>query len=311
MIASQAPKGLRWWFPAIPAERLAMLRILVGAYSVVYSAVRFPYWLGFAHHRPSQFAPVGVLSWLRVPLDPTLYQAAVALTLVGSVCFFVGFAYRAIAPMYAVLLWFVLTYVNSWGGILHSDNLWLLHVVILSVAPAADALSIDARKANGTPAPHFKYGWAVQLMCWVCLCAYFLAGLAKVKNAGWGFVEGDSLRNFVAIDSVRKLELGSLSSPLAPWLLPYSVGFQVLASVSLFLELVAPLVILHRGVARVWALGMWGFHIGVLVIMAILFPYPVSFIAFAPFFRAERLAPWVRRVAGWFRRAPSPAPTAG
>ena len=57
-------------------------------------------------------------------------------------------------------------------------------------------------------------------------------------------------------------------------------------------------------VAKAWSVGMWGFHLGVLALMAILFPYPVTFIAFAPFVRAERLAPRIRRLA---RRASEPA----
>jgi hypothetical protein len=49
---------------------------------------------------------------------------------------------------------------------------------------------------------------------------------------------------------------------------------------------------------------MWGFHVGVLALMAILFPYPVTFIAFAPFFRTERLIATARR----FRRRGTTAP---
>ncbi|MBW1874965.1 MAG: HTTM domain-containing protein [Deltaproteobacteria bacterium] len=290
-----APRSFRWWFPQVPAERLAMLRILVGAYSVVYFGVRLPYWLSFARHRAVQFQPIGVLSSLDDPLEPAVYQTLVFLTFVGSVFFLLGFGYRAVAPMFAALLLIVLTYANSWGGILHTDNLWLLHVVILALAPAADALSLDARKAPSPASPHFKYGWAIRLMCWVVVCAYFLAGLAKLKNSGWGFVEGSSLRNFVAMDNVRKIELGSPHSPLGPLFLPYPEAFQFLAVASLGLELGAPLVMLNRGAAKLWSIAMWSFHIGVLALMAILFLYPVTFIAFAPFFRTERLAGWLRR----------------
>ncbi len=298
MIETAAPRGLRWWFPEVPAERLAMLRILVGAYSVIYFGARLPYWLSFARHRAVQFRPVGALSSLDAPLEPTIYQTLVLLTLVGSVLFLLGAWYRVVAPVFAGLLFVVLTYANCWGGILHTDNLWLLHVVILALAPAADALSLDARKAMDLAPPHFKYGWAIRLMCWVCVCAYFLAGLAKLKNSGWGFIEGDSLRNFVAMDNVRKIELGSPHSPLAALFLTYSAAFQVLAVASLALELGAPLVMLSRRAAKLWSIAMWSFHVGVLALMAILFLYPITFIAFAPFFRTERLAQWVRRRRG-------------
>ncbi|MEM7436518.1 MAG: HTTM domain-containing protein [Myxococcota bacterium] len=292
-----APAPLRWWFPSVPAERIATLRILVGLYSVIYLAVRLPYFLSFARHRPVQFQPIGVLSWMNEPLEANAYRAIVVATLLGAVCFLVGFAYRITAPIFGALLLVTLTYVNSWGGILHTDNLWLIHALVLAVAPAADALSIDSRRAQPA-ASHYKYGWAIRLMCWVCVFTYFLAGLAKLKNGGLGFIEGESLRNYVALDNVRKIELGSLHSPLAALLLPYAGAFQALAVVSLVLELGAPLAMLRPRISHVWALGMWGFHLGVLALMAILFPYPVSFIAFAPFFRAERLTAFVRRKLG-------------
>ncbi len=285
-----------------------MLRILVGLYSVVYLAIRLPYLLSFARHGPSQFHPIGLLAWMEQPLDPWIYRALVVLVLLGSLFFVVGLSFRVLAPIFAALLLVVLTYVNSFGGILHSDNLWVLHVSVLSLAPAADALSLDARRHDRKAIQHFKYGWAIRLMCWVCVFSYFLAGLAKLKNAGLGFIEGESLRNYVALDNVRKIELGSLHSPLAAFLLPYPGVFGALAAISLFLEIAAPLVMLQSKVAKVWSAAMWGFHVGVLALMAILFPYPVTFIAFAPFFRTERLAPGLRRLASRVgKAAPSSA----
>jgi hypothetical protein len=273
-----------------------MLRILVGLYSTVYLGIRLPHILSFAGHRAEQFHPVGLLAWMHEPLEPSVYRLLVVLVFAASFAFVAGLAYRVVAPFFAALLLVVLTYANSWGGILHSDNLWVFHVSVLSLAPAADALSLDARRLDRVPSSHFKYGWPIRLMCWICVFTYFLAGLAKLKNGGLGFIEGESLRNYVALDNVRKIELGSLHSPLAALVLPFPGLFQALAVVSLVLELAAPLVMLQAKVAKVWSVAMWSFHLGVLALMAILFPYPVTFIAFAPFFRTERLARWFRRV---------------
>ena len=304
--AVEAPKGLRWWFQSVPAERLAVLRVLVGLYSVIYFCVRIPYWLSFARHRAVQFDPVGVLVWMDAPMSPGLYQTLVVLTALGSVLFFIGAWYKVAAPVFAALLFVVLCYANSWGTVLHTDNLWLAHVVALSMAPAADAVSYDAR-SNTTPLPaHFKYGWAIRLMCLVCVCAYFIAGLAKVKNSGLDFVGGETLRNYVAMDNVRKLELGSpFYSPLAVWMLEYTATFRVLAMGSMVLELGAPVAMMHRYIAKPWTIAMWGFHVGVLALMAIGFFYPITFIAFAPFWRVERL---LRFFPERFRGASAPAP---
>lgn len=294
MSCAAAPKGLRWWFPQMPAERIAVLRILVGIYSVLYVTARLPHWLSFSRQPAIQFQPVGLLWWLDNPLHPAVYRAFVAAAVITSVLFLLGVAYRIAAPLFGLCLGVVLTYANSWGGVLHTDNLWLMHVVVLALAPAADAYSFDSRNEQAR-LPHFKYGWPVRLMCWICVLTYFLAGLAKLKNSGWAFVEGESLRNFVAMDNVRKIELGSVHSPLAAFVLSSTAPFRVLAAASLLLELAAPLVMLQRNVAKIWAIAMWCFHFGVLVLMAIVFLYPLTFVAFAPFFRTERLAEWIRR----------------
>ena len=74
--------------------------------------------------------------------------------------------------------------------------------------------------------------------------------------------------------------------------------FPPLAALSLLIELGAPLAILHRRVALVWALCAWGFHLGVLLLMAILFPYQLSGVAYASLFPLERAVARLRRTAG-------------
>jgi hypothetical protein len=245
-------------------------------------------------------------------LDPWLYRSLVFLTALGAVAFFLGFRYRLLGPIFALLLTTVLTYANSWGTVLHTENLWLVHVLILSLAPAADALSLDARRAGAVPDAHFRYGWAIRLMCWVAVCAYFVAGVAKVKNAGWVFIEGESLRNYVSLDNVRKLELGSpYYSPLAIVLLEHTGVFGVLAAASLVLELGAPLAMLRPAIGKVWSVMMWSFHLGVLALMAIGFFYPLTFIAYAPFFRVERLRRLLRRRSAEASAGAAPSQVAG
>ena len=41
--------------------------------------------------------------------------------------------------------------------------------------------------------------------------------------------------------------------------------------------------------ARGWVLAAWAFHLGVVALMAIAFPYPLSGIAYASFLPVERL----------------------
>jgi hypothetical protein len=286
---------LRTWFAPAPAERLAMLRVLVGGYALVYLIVRATHLLSYAGLDPMLFQPVGVVSILPRPLLPVVVQALVAASVALAVPFFLGWRYRVTAPLFAVCLLWVLTYSNSWGKILHTDNVLVLHVAVLSVVPASEALSIDAR-GRAAPASG-RYGWPIHLMCLLGVAVYVLAGVAKLRNSGFDFIGGDTLRNYVAFDNVRKIELGSMYSPLGAAMLPHATAFVVMAWLSFVLELGAPLALLHRRVGRLWAVMVWGFHVGVLALMAIGFAYQLSAIAFACFFPVERLLelPLVRR----------------
>ena len=49
----------RFWYAPLPAERLAMLRILVGSYGLIYLLVRYLSLTSITRYLPSQFEPVG------------------------------------------------------------------------------------------------------------------------------------------------------------------------------------------------------------------------------------------------------------
>jgi hypothetical protein len=293
----------RLYFEPMPARRLAGVRVFVGLYAAIFLLVRLPHILGFASYDPLFFAPVGVASILDAPMAPWLYRLAVALTVALSWAFLFGFAHRLLAPLFAALLLAVLTYTSSFGKILHTDNLLVLHVGILALSPSADALSLGAQR-RFEPGPHGRYGWPIKLLCAVTVAAYLLAGIAKLRHGGFAFFGGENLRNYVAFDNVRKAELGSVSSPVGPLLLEHTGLFATMAWASLGLELGAPLALLRRSIGRAWSFAVIGFHVGVLVLMAIGFAYPLSGAAFAAFFDLERVK-WPR--SGRTRSAPADA----
>ena len=71
------------------------------------------------------------------------------------------------------------------------------------------------------------------------------------------------------------------------WLVQFGWVFPALGFASLVVELGAPIAMFGRRLAWAWSVAVWGFHFGVLVLMAIFFAYPLSFCAFAPLFKAE------------------------
>jgi hypothetical protein len=292
----------RYWYAPMPATRLAVLRVLVGAYALVYLLIRCVSLASVAHFAASEFEPVGPVRLLSSPLSPLTVQLTVALACLLGVAFVLGVRYRVSGPLFGLSFLWLTSYRSSWGMIFHTENLVALHILLLSAAPAADAYSWDARgRDTSREQSGGRYGWVVRAICVLTVSTYVLAGIAKLRLAGADWVGGDVLRGQVAYDNLRKIELGSLHSPLGAWLVRYDWPFRVLAWLSMFLELGAPLALLGQRLALVWVVGVFGFHVGVVALMAIGFPYQLSFIAYLSFFPVERLAPWSLTLLGRLR----------
>ena len=286
-----------WVSEKATARRLAVVRILVGTYAVVFVAIRSWHWLDVARLPDRRFDPVGVLGWLDQPFTPGLVAVLSILTLLAGVAFLVGWHFRVLAPVFAVLLLVMTTHGNSWGQILHTENLLVLHVIILAFSPAHAALSVGTHERSGGELSH-RYGWALRIMTLVVVIAYVIAGLAKLRNGGFDWLTGDVLRNQVAHDNLRKILLGDIHSPIGAWLVQFGWLFPPLAVASVAVELGAPVVLRGGRWRTAWVVAAWGFHLGVLALMAILFPYQLTGVAFASMLPVEKLAD---RLSNWRR----------
>jgi hypothetical protein len=284
-----------------PAERLATLRVLSGAYTVIYLLVRGHVLADF-RFPPGRFAPVGASFWLSEPIAPALAFGLYALALLSGVGFTLGWRFRISGPLFALSFLWVTSYRNSWGMIFHTDNLLVMHLLILAQSDAAAALSLDARARPRTDAaPAGRFGWPLRLMTACTAIAYWLAGVAKLKVTGLSWMDGEVLRNYIAYDAMRKSQIGSIYSPFGGFVVQYAWPFPLLSMLTVLLELGGPVLLLWPRLARIWALGLYGFHVGVLASMAIAFPYPLSGIAFGSLFECERIWRW--RWLAWVPRA--------
>ena len=191
------------------------------------------------------------------------------------------------------------TYGNSWGQVLHTENLLVLHALVVGFARSADAWSLDARRGPARD-PHHRYGWPVRLMAIIVVLTYVVAGWAKYRNGGMEWITGDTLLHQVAHDNLRKAMLGDTYSPLAGLALSLPWTFPLMAAFTMVVEVGAPFALLGDRFRSMWVATAFAFHWGVLAVMAILFPYQLLGIAFVPFFRAERLG-WT--IIGRVRRS--------
>jgi hypothetical protein len=284
-------------------RRLAVLRILVCGYATVWTTVRIPHLLDTIGLESRRLDPVGPLAWLDDPLPAAVLIVAVLVTPLAGIAAMLGWRYRISAPTLALSFLLLTTYRNSWGQIFHTENLVSLHLVVLAVAPADRWWSVGGRTVPSPGAsgradasrrlPDGNGGSAsraVEAMAVMTVCTYFVAGVAKLRVAGWAWVDGDVILHQVSFDNARKDLLGDTSSPLAAVLVENAWLTAPAAWASMIIELGAPIVLLGARLARWWAAAAWLFHVAILALMAILFPYHLLGIAMAPLLPVERLA---------------------
>jgi hypothetical protein len=221
----------------------------------------------------------------------------------------------------------VTTYRSSWGQVFHVENLPALHLLILAVAPSADAWSLDARAgrtrtvAKGSSARELgssssrrassSWAWPVRLVTLVTLLAYVVAGWAKLRNGGMHWVTGDVLRNQVAHDNLRKALHGDTYSPLGAMALRHAWLFPPMAAVSVAVELGALVALVRGSLRTAWIASAWLFHAGVLALMAVAFPYQLLGVAYASLLPVERLPVWIGARSRALRRAEPASPGPG
>lgn len=233
--------------------------------------------------------------------------AIAGLSIAALVAFTIGWRYRITAPIAALGVLWTLSYRNAWGMVFHTENLLVLHVLALAVAPAADAWAVDRRQAlvaaPADRAPPAGHGWAIRLLIALTVATYVLAGIAKLRLAGALWLDGEQLRNQIAVDNLRKALVGGAIAPLGGWIVAHPRPLAVLSIATLALELGAPLALVVPRLRLAWAGAVWAFHLGVILTMNVWFIYPLSGVAFLPLFEAERVVGYLRDRLG-MRRAP-------
>ena len=287
-----------------PPERLAMFRILIGTFAFVYLLIRFPVFLQLGDRRTG-FDGVGVASLLDAPVSGALVDVTVAVTALAGIGFILGWRFRIIGPLFAIGMLALGSYRGSWGQLLHFENLMVLYLLIVALAPSADAWSLDAtrREDRMEAGESAAYGWPLALASLVLVITYVITGIAKLRYGGLDWVFGDTLRNHVAYSAARLDLLGGSPSPFAglgvrlAWMWPFA------AAATIAIELAAPIALLGGRIRTVWVVAAWTMHIGILAFMLIGFPMPLFLVAFAPLYRIERL--WTDRPSWTRRRSPS------
>lgn len=282
-----------------------MLRILVGAFTLAYLVIRLPVFLQLTE-REQGFDGVGLATLLRGPAPDAVVVGAIALALVSGAAATLGWRHRVTGPVFALAVLALGSYRGSWGQLLHFENIFALHLLIVGLAPAADAWSLDARRrtarGHASGREPAAYGWPIALAGLVVVVTYVITGIAKLRYGGFDWIFGDTLRNHVAYAAARLDLLGGTPSPFARWVVGLPAVWPVAAAFAVAVELAAPVAFVGGRIRTAWVVAAWVLHVAILLLMLIAFPYPLFLVAFAPFYRIERL--WTERPA-WLRARPS------
>lgn len=300
---------MAFWFAPVPTRRLVLVRSLTFLYAAGWLVVRGPYLADVARLPERRFDPIGVLGVLESPPAGATVAAVWAVTLVACALTAANRWVRPAAPVGAVGMLVIATYTSSFGQVFHTENLLVLHTAVLAFAALVepvDGVAPDAgRRDAGHPAVNptaerQTSGWPLHLMMGVVAAAYVVAGVAKLRYGGGEWVTGDVLRNAVAMDNLRKLLFDDWYSPLGGWLSSVTWIWGPIAVVTLVVELAAPLALVPGRVRYAWVALAWGFHAGILILMAISFPYQLLGVAYAAFLPVERIADAARsRLPRW------------
>lgn len=250
-----------------------------------------------------------VFSWelyerLLTPRGMLTLKALLVLTLLASTA---GYLARFSTKCAAALVLFYEGLLRSFGHFNHDEMLGVYGLVVLAFAPCGDAFAVDSWPDAGATrrSGPVKYGYPVLLLRVLVAWAYFSSALVKLRVAGLGYFDRDSLPALAVRHSLDNLHdtRFTLAFRLAEHRGPLTV-----AAVALVVawELLFPLALFWRRARRpLLAFGVV-FHVATLFLLNVFFPFHLLmyavFVDWPALARrlAEKFSP-LARVAAWWR----------
>ena len=284
------------YFAPVPARRLAIVTSLTFGYAAAWLVVRGLYVRDVARLPTRRFAPVGLFEVAGGPPPGWVVLIVWLLALFGCSLAALGRMMRVAAPVGAVAMLVIATLTSSYGQVFHTEHLLVLQLLVLAAAAAIEPNPSGAGDRSTTCS-----GWPLRLSMGVVVVVYVVAGIAKLRHGGIDWLTGDVLRSHIAADNLRKLLLDDPHSAVGGWLSGTAWLWPPIGALTIVVELGAPVALVPGRVRYAWVALAWSFHVGVLGLMWISFPYQLSGIAYAAFLPVERIETWIREV--WRSRA--------
>ena len=167
----------------------------------------------------------------------------------------------------------LLTHRSSLGQILWFDVLMLLHVLVLAAMATLSRISDDRGLVGG---------WGLRLAAIITVTTYVVSAVAKLRIGGLGWIGDEALQRHITYTAIRADVLGGRSSPVAQPFVNLGLAGAPAATAALALELFAPLALINKRTAWIWAACTWLMHATIAATMFIVFHWPLLGLAFAP-----------------------------
>jgi hypothetical protein len=258
-----------WWTEPVRAERLAALRIGVGATLMLDIAgtylPRYQDFFGVGSLTPpASNAQIPLLEWHRFLLDPVAspgaWLAILLLWMAAAACLTVGVWPR----LSAGVAWLISMSVISLNPLLHNNGDQVRNILLfmLMLCPCGAEWSVATWRRTGR-AGVFVYPWPLRLLFLQLIVVYFMNGLFKLRGDHWQ--TGQALTYLLG-------DTGWTRWSFAAWPIPEK-ALHVATWTVLAWELAFP-VLMFLPACRVPALLMGvAFHIGTGAVMKIgMFP---------------------------------------
>lgn len=254
-----------WWFPPLPAARLAWLRTILYGFVFVDVLITTS-WVPMHAHTPLElYRPLWLARVLPLPAPGPVVVPAVmtALLLCAAIALTGRLPRIAGAAVFLLYLrWMLIAF--SYGKVNHDRFALLAALAVLPTAGAAshrDTVRSDAA------------GWAIRCIQVAVVATYFLSAFAKLRYGGLEWLDGSTLmrgvlrRGTVIGDQLRHY----------PGLL-HAAQYGIVA-----FELSSPVLLVKGAVGRIYLALAGLFHLVTWVTLKITFlPHTVCLIAFLP-----------------------------
>jgi len=286
----------RFWFAPASPTNLGFCRLLFYGGALIFT------WWDF-----SALAEVGGVFWkpiwwirllgLAQPSHGIL-QASQEIFRLALAASCVGIFTRVATAAAFFLGTYLLSLQYCFGGSNHAKVIVVWALASLALSRCGDALSVDrwlrARRGALAPEASGEYRWPIRVV-WVAMaCAFFGAGVSKLRHAGAGWVTSDTLAAYLVRANypiVRDSDMPMLDWGL--WLARHRWLCRALAAGSVTLETLFPLALFHRRLRPILVVGAFFMQLGITAVLGANFDVFMWTYLF--------WVPW-DRVAGWFRR---------